>query len=166
MVRSWLIYILCSVLAPAFALAVGGEDLSYKEINQDCQCQIDDLSHFENFSLNINSVIQSRKAFDMDPEEQEDRKRAEKYIGKMVSIESFTFGKPLALGFTKGMVLGCEGTRGKLLSVDRENLVLEVKGKRVTFLLTKSYSTKHDNGSFTEYRYHDIKNYMRILPLN
>ena len=164
MIRNWLFSFLCAFLPPL--LALGSEDFPSKKINQDCQCKIDELGQFENFSLNINSILKSRKAFDMDPEKQEDRERANKYIGKMVSIESFTFGKPLELGFTKGMVLGCEGTRGKLISVDRQSLVLEVNGKRKTFILTDSYSTKHDSGDFMMYRYHNIKNYMRILPLN
>jgi hypothetical protein len=134
---------------------------SNKSINQECQCALDEMNAAEKFSLNLKAWLFSKRMINVDSEKDNDLARARKFIGKQVSIESYTFARPLDSGFKQAMIHGCEGTRGKLVSIDRDNLVLEIHGHRKKFVLMKSYSEQDGNVR----RYIDIKNYMSILPL-
>jgi hypothetical protein len=115
----------------------------------------------EKLALNLKAWLFSKRVINVDSEKDKDLARARTLIGKQVSIESYTFARPLDFGFKQAMLHGCEGTRGKLISIDRDQLVLEVNGRRKKFVLMKSYSEQDGNVR----RYIDIKNYMSILPI-
>lgn len=136
----------------------------YKPVNPNCKCALDNLSGAEKLSLNLKAWLFSKRMVHLDSDKDQDLARARKLIGRQVVIEDYQFPRALDFGFKQAMLHGCEGIRGKLISIDRNNLVLEVKGKRRRFILKKSYSVKPGKDNY--YKYIDIKNHMAILPLD